>query len=283
MGVSRRSLMGTVRVVLCSLVWYDGALGDRVATAGTKIAGNMEQFCAGFDLQTLVDATTWKANLQRQERQEVLSQDTARVHKRDLAYGTLHLSGIDQLIQHTHMGHEDVFFDLGSGVGGVVAQVFCSTAVRRAIGVEISEKRAELAPAGLRAEADDGDPRGREMVFVNQNFLDVDLSSATVIYANNLVWSDATVLAMVQKIEKECRPGTTVLSTKMLQRFAGSRPKRLAPSKEVFPGTARTHLDELLQRPGSPGRFWVEASYGNTWMHVFKVVALGGPAAGPQQ
>jgi hypothetical protein len=239
----------------------------------------VEKFCSAFDLQALIGRTRTSATLLPHERQYVLSSDTERVRKRDLTYGTLQLAGVEQMLRHISMGPNDVFFDLGSGAGGVVAQVFCSTAVRRAVGVELSLKRVQLAPPNITTQPPDEDDAiatagGREMSFLTANFLDVDLSSATVVFSNSIVFTDATALAMVSKIERECRPGTIVLSTKMLQRFAGSAGhQRLTPCKEVFEGTAQTYLDEVLQRPsqGSAGMFAADGSWGNTWIHVYRL------------
>src|SRR5579864_7063733 len=48
-----------------------------------------------------------------------------------LSYGEILYPGVDRLLAEVTLSEKDVFFDLGSGLGKVVLQVFLKTAVRK--------------------------------------------------------------------------------------------------------------------------------------------------------
>ena len=110
--------------------------------------------------------------------------------------------------------------------------------------------------------------------------LDVDLSDATVIFTNSLVFADSTTRQLVAKLERELKTGALVLSTGILHRYGISR---LRPSRRKFPaspgaaGSKRSYLDELMGRDSEAGRvgsFFVDSSWGGSRIHVYE--ARGG-------
>ncbi|MCA9319851.1 MAG: hypothetical protein KDB53_03905, partial [Planctomycetes bacterium] len=67
-------------------------------------------------------------------------------------YGELTARGATQLVAALGAQDDDVFCDLGSGGGALVLQIARSTALRRALGIEISPTRHRVATRALQAE-----------------------------------------------------------------------------------------------------------------------------------
>ena len=236
--------------------------------AGAQESSVVAEFCKGFDLAHFLQQTRLSATLLPEARAELINQDTQqRVQKRDLTYGTLSTQGVQQLLRHIPMSERDIFIDLGSGAGGATAQIFCSSRISRAIGVELSEQRDALVPVRALKGG------GRELSFRHANMFDVDLSEATIIFTNSIIFADETIRQLVAKLERECVPGAVILSSRMLQPFGL---QRLTPSKRRFksrPGEQRSYLEELMQSAydNSVGSFSVESSWGDSWIHVYEV------------
>jgi hypothetical protein len=72
-----------------------------------------------------------------------------------------------------------VFYDLGSGKGDLVLNVKSSTAIGKAVGVELHPERHLIATEKLKEK------NLKNVYFVNENILQTDLSKATIIYYAN--------------------------------------------------------------------------------------------------
>lgn len=100
-----------------------------------------------------------------------------------------------------------VFYDLGSGVGRLVAQMYLDRVVQRAVGVELSEERhrtavdvwGELTASLVDRGDDDFDFDKRAVEFIHGDVTDVDLSDATHIYISSLCFAD-NVIDMLQDV-----------------------------------------------------------------------------------
>mmetsp|Transcript_10996 Transcript_10996/g.12997 ORF Transcript_10996/g.12997 Transcript_10996/m.12997 type:complete len:288 (+) Transcript_10996:12-875(+) len=99
-----------------------------------------------------------------------------------------------------------VFYDLGSGVGRLVSQMYLDRVVQRAIGVELSEERHRIAVddwGRLTASSlvdggdDEFDIDRRAVQFIQGDAAAVDLSDATHIYISSLCFPDS-VLGIIQ-------------------------------------------------------------------------------------
>lgn len=107
--------------------------------------------------------------------------------------GELATDGVTDLVDRCQLRQQDVFLDVGSGVGNVITQVVLQTAVARAIGIEI---RTDVASLGSLAilEATTQYPRlsraSNRQGDVLQLAMDwSDVLDTTVLYANNFVFT----------------------------------------------------------------------------------------------
>ncbi|CAK0889231.1 unnamed protein product, partial [Prorocentrum cordatum] len=142
--------------------------------------------------------------------------------------------GLDKLA-----GEPAVFMDLGSGVGKLVAQAYLEwPAVVRAVGVELSHTRAASARAAwgdLSASGDAAElraaaaalgsgprpPAPGEIVFLEGDLFEVDVSEATHIYLASLCFSDGMLSRVAGKLSAEAARLRAVAS---LRRFPGGLP-----------------------------------------------------------
>eukprot|EP00218_Dolichomastix_sp_CCMP3274_P015950 CAMPEP_0170151698 /NCGR_PEP_ID=MMETSP0033_2-20121228/50311_1 /TAXON_ID=195969 /ORGANISM="Dolichomastix tenuilepis, Strain CCMP3274" /LENGTH=220 /DNA_ID=CAMNT_0010388801 /DNA_START=1 /DNA_END=660 /DNA_ORIENTATION=- len=119
-----------------------------------------------------------------------------------------------------------VFYDLGSGFGRLTLQAFCDWGVRRAVGVELSERRHSRAEAALeRFRASASAPRDLSGVsFVRANLLEVELHTATDAYLACTCWDEPFVRAALAKLRSECGALETVALTESLEAEYGIDP-----------------------------------------------------------
>lgn len=138
-------------------------------------------------------------------------------------YGEITPQGVERMLQKLKTGHEfcltdeDVFLDLGAGVGKVVLHVFLATAVGTVVGVEWGEKRCAKALLArdrllenvLRHHAPDA--AGPEVQAMQELFKEkvrfrcedvarTDLSAATVVFFCCIVFEEQTVKRVAQKL-----------------------------------------------------------------------------------
>lgn len=99
-------------------------------------------------------------------------------------YGEILYSSVNKLLSIVPPKQEDVFFDLGSGIGRVVAQVFLQTPVKAAYGIEISPalcQQATLAMARIEQELPQFYQDNRTIKILCGDFLKIPLCGATIV------------------------------------------------------------------------------------------------------
>jgi len=122
------------------------------------------------------------------------------------------------------LGHDDVYFDLGGGVGKAVMYAFLKFNLSRAISVELSTTRfdrscqalqrlealvqSDAAKCGTQCRARMASPGHIEMI--HQNMLDVDLSQATIVTMWALCLPEEVMSELLKKLLSELREGTRV-------------------------------------------------------------------------
>jgi tRNA G46 methylase TrmB len=135
-------------------------------------------------------------------RKEDVRQPSGRV---ETNVGELTPYGTTGLIEAFELTSEDVFVDIGSGVGNVVAQVALHTSIKMAIGVEI---RAELAHQGriLMEQNYTNYPQLKKVQIYPKDICDIDIENdqsfqnATVVFCHNTLFRPEVHL----EVEKVC-------------------------------------------------------------------------------
>lgn len=118
-----------------------------------------------------------------------------------LTYGELLYPSVNALIDYMDISENDVFYDFGSGIGKVGLQFFLKTPVKKVVGIEFSEKRhvvAEQVFAKVKEEFPELFLNNRELKSICGNFLEIDISDATIIYSCSTCFSEELLADMGQ-------------------------------------------------------------------------------------
>lgn len=120
-------------------------------------------------------------------------------------YGEILYPSVDQLIASAKLTKDDVFLDLGSGIGKVGAQVFIKTPVKKVIGIEAHVLRNQTAldaVAELKHDFPELFTGGREIEYLQDNFLSTDLSEATVMFTCSTCFSEDLMKEISKLVDK---------------------------------------------------------------------------------
>lgn len=121
-------------------------------------------------------------------------------------YGEITFASLDKLLTYLKVGEDDVFFDLGSGIGKVVLQVGMTRPVKKVVGVELSASRFKESILALNEAAKQKWVSKRHCQFVHQNILDANLSKATVIYTCSTAFPGTFMKKLARKLAAVERP-----------------------------------------------------------------------------
>ncbi len=98
-------------------------------------------------------------------------------------YGEILYSGVDKLLSNVALKEQDVFVDLGSGLGKLLLQVFLKSSVGKAIGIELASElhqQALLAADKVQHELPGFFSNQRQLEFLQGNFLEIPFMEASV-------------------------------------------------------------------------------------------------------
>jgi hypothetical protein len=123
---------------------------------------------------------------------------------------------VNKLIANISLTNQDIFFDLGSGNGKIVAQFFLKTPVREAHGIEFLPELYQSSVL-LAQQTQQNFPEfyndERKLQFTLGSFLETSFNSATVILINSVCFSQTTLTCVGEIIEKNFNIHT-VMSTR---------------------------------------------------------------------
>ena len=117
--------------------------------------------------------------------------------------GELSIVGTTQLLEEIGgLNEDDVFLDVGSGIGNVVAQVALQTQVRKAIGIEIRRDLALLGEKRIKAKADKYAQLTKVEIWA-ADVCETDLhviQSATILFSNSKLFEPRSHLALEKTV-----------------------------------------------------------------------------------
>ena len=129
--------------------------------------------------------------------------DAAEKDQVFLTYGEILTPSVDYLLGLIKLTADDVFLDLGSGLGKLCMQVFMRSKVKKVYGIEAYEPRyLDAVSAGKKAKRKKPELfRGeRELNFLQDNFLTFDFAQATVIFMCSTTFGSDLMEAIGDKI-----------------------------------------------------------------------------------
>lgn len=115
-------------------------------------------------------------------------------------YGEITFDGLEALFKDLKVTKNDVFCDLGCGVGKACAQSLLTTPMRKSIGVELSKTRisdAQKAKQRLQKKRRLGK---KEFILREENILDADLNGVTVVYMASTCFSSELMKKVTDKL-----------------------------------------------------------------------------------
>lgn len=119
--------------------------------------------------------------------------------------GEILYPSLNQILKNIILLKEDVFVDLGSGSGKIVSYVFLHSLVKQAIGIEVVPKlhhQAQWIANKMRKELPEFFENGRQLTFLQGDFLQMDLSMATILIINSTCFNQAMMIALGDIINK---------------------------------------------------------------------------------
>lgn len=118
----------------------------------------------------------------------------------DSTYGEITFESLQTILDELPVGREDVFYDLGSGVGKVCVQVALTTPAKRIVGVELSPTRYKHAIGVEKKLVQEKHIHPFRLEFQEKNITDVQLHEATIIFMLSTCFSDQLMHNIIQKI-----------------------------------------------------------------------------------
>jgi hypothetical protein len=118
-------------------------------------------------------------------------------------YGETGFDSIEAIVHNFQdkFNSSTVFYDLGSGTGKIVYHVGLLHDVKKSCGIEYSKERHELS---LSIKETYDLPDSKNVILLNENILDCDISDATVIYCDNTLFPNNINESIYKKIPKGC-------------------------------------------------------------------------------
>ncbi|CAI2307201.1 unnamed protein product [Caenorhabditis sp. 36 PRJEB53466] len=137
-------------------------------------------------------------------------------------YGETNLEQMASIIDELKLGPQDVFVDLGSGIGTLVAFTAAYSKVKRAVGIELLATPANIAAQlGVyfkRLMSHFGKNCGKfEMIqgdFLNPKFKKLICEEATVIFINNFAFNPDLMNSITNEILQDLKHGIRIVTTK---------------------------------------------------------------------
>jgi precorrin-6B methylase 2 len=118
-------------------------------------------------------------------------------------YGEITYESLQEILNDINPVRNDVFYDLGSGVGKVTVQVHLTTPVKKSVGVELSTTRHEQA-LKIQEELKKRKllPYRKILEFKNEDIAKTNLDDATIIFMCSTCFSDELMRNIIDNAAK---------------------------------------------------------------------------------
>ena len=131
-------------------------------------------------------------------------------------YGEITYDSVEMLLDDLKLTKNDVFYDLGSGVGKMVVQVYFNTPVKKSVGVELAPTRTKYAQEVKEQLDKDGlVDKKRKLEFHQKDILELSYTDATVVYCASTCYTEEFMQKMADVLAKG-KKGLRVATLKKL-------------------------------------------------------------------
>jgi len=124
-----------------------------------------------------------------------------------MTYGEILYPGVNRLIDYMEINENDVLYDMGSGVGKVALQYFLKSPLKKAVGIEAHQGRHTSALQvydQVKKEFPELFAGGRILDSVSQNFLEADISDATILFVASTCYSEDLLADIGKLADAKC-------------------------------------------------------------------------------
>lgn len=121
-------------------------------------------------------------------------------------YGELLYPGVKKLLQNITIGPDDIFLDLGSGLGKCAMQVFMQTDLRKVIGIEASKAlydQVVLVEKRIKADFPIFWEKQRQLIYLCDNFIQADWQGATIVYTCSTSFTQELLVSIANKVNEQ--------------------------------------------------------------------------------
>ena len=131
-------------------------------------------------------------------------------------YGEIKYSSLEKLLDDLKISSQDVFYDLGSGVGKVTAQVYLNSPAKKCIGIELSDTRHDKAQKAKSLIAQNKKLGAvRELNFVHGDIVKENIDDATVVFMCSTCYPESLMKNLTEKFSN-LNKNLRILSLKAL-------------------------------------------------------------------
>lgn len=135
----------------------------------------------------------------------------------EYTYGEISFVPFIALLSQTNINKNSVFYDLGSGVGKAVLACSMVFKVKKSTGVELFANLYECAQNQIIHLKNYPEYKNNKINFVNDNFLNVELADATLIFINATGFIGETWNKLNDKLERLQKPLTIISISKKIK------------------------------------------------------------------
>lgn len=137
---------------------------------------------------------------------KILIADSVNGHDVTQANGEILASSMNLLLSKLSLTEDDIFFDLGSGSGKLVLQVFLQTNVKECVGIEVSSalyQQSVCALNQIQQELPLFFADNRKISFVRGDFFETSFAKATILLINSTCFSQAMLIKLSSLINQQ--------------------------------------------------------------------------------
>jgi Histone methylation protein DOT1 len=207
----------------------------RLTYLKTEDTFQLSQLPASFTAGTSLQATT-RQNRSVEEIYAIIERIFGHLTKADvrqpsgkgkLNAGEIAPVGVTAIIDALDISTKDVFVDIGSGSGSILAQIVLQTPVLKCVGLEIRDDLAQKSRDAITA-AKDKYPRLHMVKVITGDLkaislrVDIDFAEPSIVYSNNYVFSSEDNLALKNFICERLSIRYVLLSQKFCARCSAS-------------------------------------------------------------
>ncbi len=117
-------------------------------------------------------------------------------------YGEMLPAATSHLLRYLKLGPQDVFYDLGSGVGKIVLQTAMTVPLARCVGIELMRSRHRIAHRLIERARSEGLLQAAECRARNSDFMRARLGDATVVYSCSTAFPTELTMGLAARLAR---------------------------------------------------------------------------------